>query len=240
MKKKDGRMGFGEIFKGYGDALDIISEKQKELSVWKGKTIELVKPLEKVDIVGLQKTVGSLTNDVKKITNVCERLKVEYIQMKKEYVGVRNDYCLVKEENKQLKKELLHVQELTDIISFTCSKECADFKNRAKRKVLLMLGGNVTDNRYKLFYKKYIMNLYGYIKKEIGVSSIDKIPTAKLEEAKDLLNKWQPKPSFKTKLIKDLKEDTSPDKNGNFRVKNEVVTQFNALMNTYDDPVKYM
>lgn len=240
MIRENGNKGFGEIFKDYGDALDIMRNKQKELSVWKGDANKVIQPFSKIDLENFITSVSTVTNEVKKLSGKFDILSMENESLKKEYVGVRNDYCLIKEENEQLKKELLHVQELTDIISFTCSKECADFKNRAKRKVLLMLGGNVTDNRYKLFYKKYIMNLYGYIKKEIGVSSIDKIPTAKLEEAKNLLNKWQPKPSFKTKLIKDLKEDTSPDKNGNFRVKNEVVTQFNALMNTYDDPVKYM
>lgn len=241
MKRKDGKKGFGEIFKGYGDALDIMAQEQKELSVWKGETTELIQPLTKVDIVGLQKTVGSLNNDVRKLTSLCERVTLEYGQMKKEYLGVRKDYCLIKEENEKLKEDLAHLQELTDVISLTCSKECADLKNMAKKKVMVMLGGNTTDERYKLFYKKYIMNLYSYIKKELGVSSIDKIPTVKLEEAKRLLAKWQPTLSFKKKLITDLVKETTPTKNGAFKTKVETVVQFNSLMEKYNgEPEKYI
>lgn len=247
MIKENGKRGFGEVFKVYGDALDIITSKQRELSTWKGETTELVKPLNQVDIVELKQTVLNLQNDFKNISNKFNLLSVENKTIKNEcenirseYRAVKKSYCEVKEENEKLKEDLEHVQELTDIISFTCSKECSELKNNAKKKVLTMLGGSVTDDRYKLFYKKYIMNLYGYIKKEIGVSSIDKIPTAKLELAKMILARWQPTPVFKTKLITDLREDTTPDKNGDYRVKQEVVNQFNSLMTRFDDPVKFM
>lgn len=262
MKREDGKMGFGEIFKGYGDALDIISEKQKELSVWKKDTTEIIKPLREVDVVELNNVVGDMKNTLQEmknkysklshnydtlehrcniLSNTCDSLKIENKQLIKEYLSVKNDYCKIREENENLKNDLIHLQGLTDIISLTCSKECTELKNNAKKKVLLMLGGSVTDDRYKLFYKKYIMNLYGYIKKELGVSSIDKIPTVELAKAQDLVGKWQPTLSFKKKLITDLVKETTPTKNGAFKTKVETVVQFNSLMEKYNgEPEKYI
>lgn len=255
MKRNDGKIGFGEIFKGYGEALDIISDKQRELSVWKGETTELIKPLSQVDLMKLQTKVTEIVNNMQVIThnynsvlhrcNVltdkCEVLSIENKQIQKEYLMVKKDYCEIKEENEGLKKELKHIQDLTDIISFTHSKECSELKNRAKKKVITMLGGDITDERYKLFYKKYIMNLYSYIKKELEVSSIDKIPTSKLNKAEELLVKWTPTQAFKKKLIVDLVRDTTPTKNGGYRVNIETVVQFNSLMDKFNgEPEKYM
>lgn len=262
MKREDGKMGFGEIFKGYGDALDIISEKQKELSVWKKDTTEIIKPLREVDVVELNNVVGDMKNILQEMKNkysklshnydtlehrcnilsdMCDTLKIENKQILKQYLGVSENYCKVREENENLKNDLIHLQELTDVISLTCSKECADLKNMAKKKVMVMLGGNTTDERYKLFYKKYIMNLYSYMKKELGVSSIDKIPTVKLAKAQDLVGKWQPTLSFKKKLITDLVKETTPTKNGAFKTKVETVVQFNSLMEKYNgEPEKYI
>lgn len=241
MIRKDGSNGFGEVFKVYGDALDLISQNQKELSAWKGETTELMKPLNEVDLVKLSNTVITLSNDLRSISNTCNQIMIDNKEIQKDYLAIKKDYILLKEENEQLKNDLKHIQGLTDVISFTCSKECAKLKNKAKKKILVMLGGNTSDERYKLFYKKYIMNLYDYIKKNLEVSSIDRIPTNKLSEAEALLGKWIPTPAFKKKLITELVKDTTPTKDGAYKVKIETVVQFNSLMDKFNgEPEKYM
>lgn len=245
MKEK---VGFGEIFKTYGESLDSVIGSQKELSVWKEETDSLIKPLKDVDVVNIDKNLGILIEEKAKTYKLLKKMKEELIKTRNivgdindKLITVERDNTILKDENKALKQSVSHLEHLTDIISFTRSSECAELKRIAKKKVLTMLGGSVTDERYKLFYKKYIMNLYGYVKKELKVSSIDKIPTSKLEEANKLVGKWIPTPSFKSKLISDLVEETKPNKSGAFKVKVETVAQFNSLMERFNgEPHKYM
>lgn len=225
--------GFGDIFKNYGDALDIIATKQGELSVWKKDTSEVIKPLSNVDLISIDKNVKALLETYREMNTSLQLLELTANNLSKDNKILTKQVATLTEENESLKKKIVHIEELTDIISFTHSSECAELKKIAKRRVLAMLGGSVTDERYKLFYKKYIMNLYGYVKKELKVSSIDKIPSSKLEQATQLVTKWKPSPVFKNKLISDLVNETTPNKRGAFKVKVETVAQFNALMERY-------